>query len=207
MEEIIFPKYKTIFFDLGGVLFTSGTKKFIGNLSKRYNKSFEEVERVVDGQLARLYKEAKITRDDYWGQIVEVLGLKESVDELVQEWLNGYELILATKKIIFQVKKRLRSFYLSDNIEEKVESLNQRFGFLSWFHGGVFSYEAGISKPSPLIFQAALKRAMSEPREAVFIDDKQVNVAVARKMGMAGFLFETPKKLEEELASRGFLEK
>ena len=72
----------TFLFDLGGVLFTNGTKKFIKQISETYNLLEEQVKDIIDGEIGSLYRESKITRDEFWKRVMERLGLKEDADTL-----------------------------------------------------------------------------------------------------------------------------
>lgn len=184
---------------MGGVLFTNGTKQFILDISQRYQLDPKVVLDVLDGQIGSQYREAKITRDEFWKLIIEKLGLTEDIDVLETEWIRGYELIEGTKEIILELRKKYKVYYLSDNVRERVEKINDRYGFINWFDGGIFSHEAGVRKPSPQIYQLALEKAQVEPEEAIFIDDKESCLAPAKALGMTTFLFETPEKLKEEL--------
>jgi FMN phosphatase YigB (HAD superfamily) len=95
--------------------------------------------------------------------------------------------------------------YLSDNVKERVDMLDVRFGFISWFDGGIFSHEVGVRKPNPKIYEFALQKGGTKPDETVFIDDKPKMIEPATKMGITGLVFETPEKLEKDLIEIGVI--
>jgi len=194
---------KLILFDLGGVVFTNGTKKFIDDLAARYNLEREKVVEVLDGEVGTKYREGDIDRDEFWKLVLEKLPLNETADELEKEWIGNYDLIEGTKEIIVGLKKKYKVMYLSDNVNERVDKLDERFGFVSWFDGGIFSHEVGVRKPDPKIYQFALKKGEAKPEEAVFIDDKPHFLIPAQEMGMTVILFESPERLAESLKSLG----
>lgn len=191
--------YKLILFDLGGVLFTNGTKKFISVISERYNLPIEKVREAVDGELGTKYRESQITRDEFWKQLVSDLLLTEDIDKLEDEWISYYELIPKTKEIISELSKKYEVYYLSDNVKERVNKLDLRFDFLKLFDGGVFSHEVGVRKPNPKIYEFVLNKAGVNAAEAIFIDDKETALVPAKEMGIKAILFENPEKLEEDL--------
>ena len=197
---------KAIIFDLGGVLFTNGTKKFIKNLSAKYDLNPEKVKDMVDGEIGSQYREAKITRDKFWKTVREKLNITESADELESAWINGYELIKGTKDIILELAKKHRVYYLSDNVRERIEKLNSKYKFLDLFEDGIFSHEVGVRKPNPEIYKLALKKAMVNPNEAVFIDDKSHFLEPARQIGITTFLFTSPEELRKNLLDNKILE-
>ncbi|HET7573760.1 MAG TPA: HAD family phosphatase, partial [Solirubrobacterales bacterium] len=66
------------------------------------------------------------------------------------------------------------------------------------------SFELGVIKPEPEIYHACLARLGVEPREAVFVDDRPVNVEAARQLGMQAFVFVGADELRAELEASGF---
>lgn len=190
---------KAIIFDLGGVLFTNGTKQFIEMVSDIYGVEKEKVKEVMDGELGSLYREAKITHDEFWQKVIEALDIKANSDELEQQWIHGYELIEGTRDLVQELAKKYKVYFLSDNVKERIDYISKRYNFLDWFEGGVFSHEVGIRKPNPQIYKLVLEKAHVKPNEAVFIDDKPSLLVPAQEMGMLTFAFETPEKLREDL--------
>ncbi len=190
---------KAILFDLGGVLFTNGTKKFNKAIASRYNLDDTFVQSVSDGEIGTQYREAQITRDEFWKYFLEGLKIREDPDVLEKEWISYYELIEGTRDIIRELSKKYKIYYLSDNVKERVQKLDERFGFLQWFDGGTFSHEVGVRKPNPKIYEFALHKAGVAPSEAVFIDDKKSSLIPAADMGMTVILFESSEKLRSEL--------
>lgn len=196
---------KLILFDLGGVVFTNGTRKFVRDVAARYNLPLEAVQEELDGEIGSRYREGKISRDNFWKTVIEKLNLKESSDNLESEWIGDYELIKSSEGIVKKLAKKYKVMYLSDNVRERVEKLNERFGFLSWFHNGVFSHEVGVRKPNPKIYEIALKKASVYPNESIFVDDKEKMLTPAKEMGITTILFESPRLLKKRLEKLGIL--
>lgn len=189
----------TFLFDLGGVFFTNGTKKFIKEISCKYNLPEEKVKAIIDGEIGSKYREAKITRDEFWSQVILKLHLKEDDQTLEKQWIDGYELIGKTRDIIIGLKRKYNLYFLSDNIKERVDALEQKFHFRQLFKGGIFSHEVGVRKPNPKIYKYTLEKTASEPNETVFIDDKPQMLLPAKRLGIHTLLFTTPEKLESDL--------
>lgn len=196
---------KAIIFDLGGVLFTNGTAAFVKKIVMRYGQNETIVRDVLDGKLGSLYREARISREEFWRGVKEVLGLHEKMEQLESEWIESYELIEGTKKIIEALSKKYKVYYLSDNVRERVEQLDRKYHFLSIFTGGIFSHEVGVRKPNPRIYQMVLKLARVDPHEAIYIDDKSHFLSPAQALGIATFVFTTPEQLREDLKTRGII--
>lgn len=196
---------KAIIFDLGGVLFTNGTDAFVRKIMTRYSLDEITVRDVVDGALGSLYREAKISREEFWRRAIEALGLREKMELLESEWIASYELIEGTKKIVETLAGTYKVYFLSDNVRERVEQLEQRYHFLSLFSGGIFSHEVGIRKPDSRIYQMIIKLARVDPHEAVYIDDKPHFLSPAQALGIGTLVFTTPEQLREDLNTRGII--
>lgn len=196
---------KLILFDLGGVLFTDGTSKFIKSISTKYNISLEKVSDIVNGELGLKYREAQITRNEFWNQLVSKLSLTENIIDLENEWISYYELFEKTKEIIIKLKEKYKLYYLSNNVKERAEKLNEKFDYLKLFDGGVYSHEVKAIKPDPRIYEFALNKAGFSANETVFIDDKESSLEPAKKMGIETILFENSDKLEADLIKLGVL--
>lgn len=197
---------KAILFDLGGVLFTNGTKKFNQVISARYHLSDDFVKDAMDGEIGTNYREAKITRDEFWKLFLQKLNIHEDDETLEKEWVGYYELIEGTRDIIFELSKKYKIYYLSDNVKERVDKLDERFGFLKWFTDGVFSHDAGVRKPDPRIYTYTLNKLNIKPEEGVFIDDKESSLVPARQMGITTILFTSPEQLRSDLIKLGVMQ-
>lgn len=190
---------KAIIFDLGGVLFTSGTKRFVDYLHTTYDLDKEKVKNLLDGELGTLYREAKITRDQFWQRFLKAVWIDEDVDTLEDRWISGYELIEGTKQVVQELSKKYKVFFLSDNVSERIKRINKKYNFLEWFEGGIFSHEVGVRKPNPKIYKLILKKIGVKPNQAIFIDDKPHFLPSAAQLGIKTILFENPDKLQKEL--------
>lgn len=65
------------------------------------------------------------------------------------------------------------------------------------------SYELGAMKPDPAIYRHAARLAGVEPREILFIDDREDNIAAAYDFGFDAIQYTSVPALESELARRG----
>lgn len=77
--------------------------------------------------------------------------------------------------------------------------------FFRRFRDIVVSGEEKLMKPDPAIYYLALHRFGLKPDEALFIDDRKINVGGAEAVGMHGHLFITAEYLRERLEAEGLL--
>lgn len=191
---------KAIIFDLGGVVFTNGSTRFIEYLDKKSHLNKNQIHSILMGDLGNSYRLGTISKADFWEKFTEQLGLNENPEELEDEWINGYELISETKDLIDGLSKKYKVYFLSDNVKERVERLNKKHNFTDWFEDGIFSHEAGVKKPDLKIYEMALGKTGVKAEETIFIDDREENLPPAQKLGMATVLFTDAGKLKSELS-------
>lgn len=67
------------------------------------------------------------------------------------------------------------------------------------FEGIVVSGEEKMVKPNPEFYQLLLNRYDLQASESIFIDDRQVNVDGANRMGICGILFRGSLDLRQQL--------
>jgi 2-haloacid dehalogenase len=77
--------------------------------------------------------------------------------------------------------------------------------FFGRFRDIVVSGEEKLLKPDPAIYFLALDRFGLRPADALFIDDREINVEGARAVGMHAHLFTTAEDLRLRLAAEGLL--
>jgi len=196
-----------IIFDLGGVLFTNGTHRFAEILSQKCKRPISEISYLLNSSATgTAYREGKISRTEFWQHLRKTLNINEDIDALETEWITQYRLIHESHQIIESLHKQKKHVYfLSDNVKERIDRINDLYGFLRWFEGGVFSHEVGIRKPNPKVYAFLLEKYALNPHNSVFIDDKEENLPPAQKLGITPVLFTTPHELQEDLKSLNVL--
>lgn len=79
----------------------------------------------------------------------------------------------------------------------------QRFGLTDIFTTFFSSCWLGVTKPSRRIYELALLMSQAKPGHALFIDDREENLAPARTLGMCAILYTSAGRLAGDLAALG----
>ena len=196
---------KTTIFDLGGVYFTDGTAEAIRIISQKYGVSEEQASQIFKGDVGTEYRKGIITHDEFWAKAKELWNIPDvSINELAQIWLNGYRPIKGTVEIIQGLKKAgYELLFLSDNVQERVDYLEETYGFLDNFKDGVFSHLVNVRKPNPEIYKLALNKSSNSAENCVYVDDKSDLLPPATELGMETIHFTSPEELEKSLIALG----
>ena len=81
----------------------------------------------------------------------------------------------------------------------------QERDFFDRFRDIVVSGEVRLLKPDPAIYYLALDRFGLRPRDALFVDDRLINVEGAAAVGLHAHLFTTAEDLRARLEAEGLL--
>jgi epoxide hydrolase-like predicted phosphatase len=194
----------TAIFDLGGVLFSDGTKRAIDVFSSTYGLNKQEVADQLIGKLGSDWRAGKLTAEQFWSRFKSRWKLDANADELAHIWFDGYELNQGTENIVVALARAgYRTMYLSDNVPERVSYLEKRYHFLDKFQGGVFSFEVGVRKPDLEIYKRALEKSSRPAAECVYIDDVAAFLEPAAALGMKTIHFLSSDQLAEDLSMIG----
>lgn len=93
-------------------------------------------------------------------------------------------------------EKGYRIFFLSNYSDGLYEKTKEKLSFIEAFDGGIFSYREKCIKPDKTIYKLLLERYDICPEEALFFDDREDNVAVAKELGIQGIVF-TPEVVND----------
>lgn len=136
------------------------------------------------------YPEHEAMIDAYWHNWLEMFSgpIHETVDILMELKRRGYPL-----------------YALSNWNDVKFTIALKEFPFLRLFDGRIVSGEVKLAKPDHRIYQLLLDTYRLNPRESLFIDDRQENIEAARALGIEAVQFLSPRQLEHDLMQYGII--
>jgi putative hydrolase of the HAD superfamily len=154
------------------------------------------------------YDEGKLTGLAFWQKLLREAGLVEE-DGLAEElnlwdarmWTTQNPAMLAWQLALKQ--HGIKTAILSNMGDNVLANIERTFDWLARFDVLVWSYQLCMAKPDPAIYLHTLHELGVEPAEALFIDDKLVNIEAARALGMRGLVFSTVDHLRADLIAEG----
>gem|GEM_PF-2638363 len=190
-------------FDLSGVFFNKGLKVAVERISKKYSLDPEKVRFVLNGSFAEEYRTGQIEVDDFWKKAKEELNV-ENVDDVRQIFFDAYEPQQSSIDLIKKIKeKNIQVAFLSNNPKDRAEYLDKKYGFISLFDFGYFSFDANVRKPDKMIYQKFLEKFNLDAKEVIYTDDKEENLEPAKELGMKTILFQNIDQFKHELKEAG----
>lgn len=195
----------TIFFDIGGVCLSNGwDHEQRQAVAKRFGfdyDAFDSRHRQVVDALER----GQLTLDDYlqWTLFYEPRSFTR--DEVVREIHQLSTPFDDTLKLVAALRDSRR--YLLATINNESRELNEarieRFGLCNLFTAFFSSCYLGLLKPQPEHYRRALQITQRTPDECLYVDDRPMNVEVARILGMHPVRFSDAAQLDADLREAG----
>jgi putative hydrolase of the HAD superfamily len=143
---------------------------------------------------------------DYWRKVVSGAAVEEVVDTLrrwdVEMWSE-----IDTRMTGWIRRLRAAGFktaLLSNMHPDMAAHARRSFDWLRDLDGVTLSCEVRLIKPDRAIYECALDGLGLSPGEALFVDDRDVNVCAARDAGLAALRFQSVDSLRNDLWSMGF---
>jgi putative hydrolase of the HAD superfamily len=144
---------------------------------------------------------AELTAQRLGLDLPRVITLVDSVEEKLIPLPETLTVLRELHALRQEASKAVNGLYYLSNMSEPFSRmLEQRYDFLDWFDGGIFSGDVQLIKPEPAIYELLQTRFALDPASVVFIDDMPYNVDAARALGWHAIHFTSATQLCAELA-------
>jgi FMN phosphatase YigB (HAD superfamily) len=190
--------------DFGGVICTFDYRIFCERLAHRIGRTADEVfARVFGGDLQLAFERGALSGQAYHQEVMGLLRAEIPYVEFFRMYGDIFTEIPATCDLLRRLATRYPLYLLSDTNEIHFGYVRQTVGVVRLFEQFVVSYEVGVLKPDPRIYQEVLRRSGLPAEACVFIDDRPGNVEGARRVGMQALLFQSAERCAADLKSLG----
>jgi glucose-1-phosphatase len=196
-------RLRSAIFDIGRVLVKLDLARAIEGLSQGISLPPEELWSAIQKDPRwHDWQEGRISPHDWHLHITKRLGSPLKFDEFRAAWNRTLDPVPLQSDDLFQtLSKKLKLALLSNTDPIHVAHLESNFAFFEFFPPPTRIYSCSVraSKPSPVIFQAALKVVKTPAAQAVFVDDILEYVEAARSLGLNAIQYLNPAQLRADL--------
>lgn len=98
----------------------------------------------------------------------------------------------------------IKTALLSNIHPAMITYLKKNFDWLELFHIPTLSAEVRLIKPDPAIYEHTLRGLGVKADETLFVDDREINIQVARELGIHALRFRSVAQLREDLERMRF---
>ncbi len=190
---------RALFWDVGGVLLSNAWDHEERELAiERFHLDKAEFESRHKERVSA-FEEGRLSLSEYLEQVVFNNPRRFTEDDF-----KGYMFSLSKPKDeTLEIARRVANKYLMTTINNESRELNQyriqAFRLTDYFDVFVSSCFAGMRKPDERIYRLALDLTQQTAAECCFIDDRQINIDAARKVGMHAILLREANQLRHDL--------
>jgi putative hydrolase of the HAD superfamily len=199
---------KAVIFDYGEVLSQRPTAHENTRLASFFNLRADQLPGLWERNRGA-YDRGDLAPAVYWSMLAKDAGVELNPDQLdaiheidMAMWSN-----INSSMIDWLGQLRLSGMkvgLLSNMHPEMVTHCRKKFSWLKNFDFVTFSAEVRLIKPDPAIYEHTLRGLGVTASEALFLDDREVNVRAAHALGINALRFESTEQLRRELGLAGF---
>ena len=155
------------------------------------------------------YDKGDLLPGEYWQKFAGQAGVK--LDAAAIENLRRWDLeqwSTVNEPMILWVQKIYSAGYktaiLSNMPPDMIEHVRKSFAWLTHFDQHTFSADVRSVKPEPEIYQHCIRALGVQPAEALFVDDREINIEQARAIGIRAIRFHSLGQFRKDLHALGF---
>ena len=152
------------------------------------------------------YDRGDMTGLEFWRKFALDAGLR--MDEPTLHRLNDCDARMWTTEnpVMVRWQQRLRkdgftTAILSNMGDAALASIERSLQWVQDFDVHIWSFQHRCAKPEAEIYHLLLQRLGTAPEETLFLDDREVNVEAARRMGIRALVFSTTEQLQQDMIS------
>jgi len=177
-------RIKAVFFDFDGVLTTdsSGNETMARSLSRSTGIAEEEILRALAPHMNDLVLGRKV-HADVLTDICASIGASIT-NSMLLEAFRAAPLNLPMLDLARSFGESVRVGIITDNPRDRIHHIVRIHHLERFFSPIVVSADIGHSKRTPEIFEHSLRQASAISSEALFIDNTERNLVVAKSIGM-----------------------
>ena len=196
---------RNIIFDIGGVLADFEIVRFLSE------KGFDSptIKRIIKASVLSPYwgkfERAELTEEE---TLKGFVTMDPEIEQELYTAFSNIEGMLTIRDYAIPLVKRLKAcglrvYYLSNYSRKAYDECGGSLAFMPYMDGGIVSFQVGLTKPDPRVYQLFLERYGLRADECLFIDDTAENVSAAQGMGFSALEFKNYEELLAELARYG----
>jgi len=183
---------KAVIWDLAGVVLHTVKGTFNSLLAERLDAPLNDIERLISSKENDLWDIDEIDDDAFYTFLLEELNMPMEKKSILRKFV--LEDFYIDQEILAYIKKIQKSFTtaLLTNFPAHVHD----FMKTDWIVDGAFDHiiascDVKLIKPDPAIYTLTLARIGYLAEETVFIDDREINVKAAEKLGINGIVYQS----------------
>ena len=198
---------KVLLFDLGQVLFQFDWQPALEIVARHSPHDATAIRKmVVAHEKHRNFELGLATEGEFFAWLRTELRLDAQAPPLERLWNEIFRPHQENLELFERVGRTHRVAIVSNTNVSHARHLETIYPALLNCERRFYSFEVGLRKPDPRIFQLALETMGAVPAHTLFIDDLEENVQAASAIGIQTIHYTGHRSLWEEFRERAVLE-
>lgn len=194
-----------LFWDVGGVVLTNGWDRHSRErAAQKFGLDWEDFEDRHELVVGR-FETGRLSLDRYLDRTIFYRPRDFDKDVFRGYMLDQSKPIDGTLDVVERLSGA--GHYLMATLNNESRELNlyriEHFGLRKHFSLFMSSSFLGVKKPEDEVFHLALDLSQRQPEECLFIDDRELNLECAARLGLGTLQFKNAAQLEKDLRSAG----
>jgi len=199
---------KAVILDYGQVLSCWPAAEEFGRMAKMFNMGSDLFYKHWEGG-RELYDRGDLTAEEYWLKLAAQTNTSITPQQIETLRQVDVEIWTHIDPDMLDWLSRLQAAgfktgLLSNMPWDMVNHVRTNCEWMENFSFHTLSAELKLIKPNPAIYKHALNGLGVAAGEALFVDDREPNVAAARALGIRAIQFRSVSQLRDELELLGF---
>ncbi len=191
-----------LIFDWGGVLIDNPADSLMAYCAGKLEIKVGQLKNIF-AQYEVAFQTNQISELEFWQIVSQTLNV--SLPKTKSLWKEAVAHVFADKPEMYLLINQLRQVgyktALLSNTELPTTEYFFENGYDQYFDAITFSCLDHVVKPKPAIYQLTLQKLDLKPEQTIFIDDRQINIDGANKVGLNTILFQDYTQLIRDLAT------
>jgi glucose-1-phosphatase len=199
---------RAVIFDVGRVLVNVDVSRGIFRFfTSQYQGAGDDiVQQLMHDELIVHYNCGRLPPALFHQAVCRKYGLTMTYAEFFDHWCAVFAPIPGIEALLARLHPSLKIGCLSDTDPMHWSCVEAQYPFIRRIKYKTLSFRAGLRKPDPRIFQAAVTSVGLPPAECLYVDDLEDNVVGASAAGLRAVRFESVDQLENVFQDYGLLQ-
>jgi putative hydrolase of the HAD superfamily len=202
------PNIKAVILDYGLVLSCCPRPDEFGRMAQVFRVSFESFYRLWETS-RDLYDRGSLSAEEYWRNLATKTGTSIDAGQItflrkveVEIWSHVDGDMLDWVRQLHRAG--IKTGLLSNMPLDLAAHVRTNCRWMENFDFQTLSAEVGLIKPDPAIYEYTLRGLEVAAAESLFVDDREINILAARKLGIHAIQFTSIAQLKKELEKLSF---
>jgi glucose-1-phosphatase len=191
---------EALILDLGNVLVFHDNAYLFERLAAAFHTTPQSMRARIEKDVWERTNTGRLPGQALRLELQHALGGEISPELFTELWNCHFKINTPMVKRVEGLVGKLKLCLLSNTHDLHFEPLRPQLPVLEKFDALVLSYEEGLMKPAPALYQTALKRLGVAADRAAFFDDIQSYADGASAVGIHGRLFTDAETFDRQLA-------